>query len=125
MFVCFIVSALLVLAPLGDAKSPSDRHSIATTEAVIVTFKGLCVGGVMDGKTITSRFPNGAMIVDRAPAVMHYWWYDWDADNGQFVLRETDDGEVPAGTVERRALYRSAKEAGYDVLAYPFGAREY
>lgn len=88
------------------------------------TLKGPCVGGVMEGKTITARFPNGAMIVDRTPVVMHYWFYDWDADNGQFVLRGTDDGEVPSDTTERRLLYRATKEAGFDVLTTS-GAREY
>jgi hypothetical protein len=72
-------------------------------------YTGVCVGGPLDGKQITARYPRGFILVDK-PENKH-WLYVWDGDqfNAGNDVEFTDD--------ELRVM---ADLPGLDVIAAPW-----
>lgn len=77
-------------------------------------YQGRCVGGPYAGRTVTSRFPKGFLLVDRPTA--RAWLYDTTGDT--FVCRG-NGGKAPM-TLDTAARWRAAEEPYYDVIVYEF-----
>ena len=86
-----------------------------------VLYKGICVGGPMDGQDGVSRFPEGFLLVDPRPDKQRVWVYDYRegtddnsarlADRSRFIAREGD-------ALDEERAERTANEPRYDVRAF-------
>jgi hypothetical protein len=78
---------------------------------------GTCLDGPLKGQELTTRFPKGALLVDRVAG--HVWIYDWTADG--FRSRS---GADPLPLIEDETAennrWRAADEHDYDVVAAPW-----
>jgi hypothetical protein len=83
-------------------------------------YQGMCVGGPMDGQTITARGDDGFIAVDRPATAC--WVYKADRANGRFLLCTAPDPSLidEDGT---RALdedrVAGAPSKGLDVVVLP------
>jgi hypothetical protein len=77
-------------------------------------YKGMCLGGPLDGQEARSRFPKGFLLVDK-PA-NECWIYEWEG--GVFTVRDSEPMVVQ--TIGDKNRYRAAEESNYDVLAAPW-----
>lgn len=70
---------------------------------------GRAQGGPLDGQTVSSRFPKGFLLVDKANG--HAWVYAW---NGiVFIVQDSEPREL---IDELR--WETAEGSEYDVMAY-------
>ncbi len=88
------------------------------------TRSGVCLDGPLAGQERTSRFPRGALLLDRPAGKA--WLYDWSDTEGGFRSRTGDEAmpllEDPASPDNR---WRAADEHEFDVWAAPWiGAGE-
>lgn len=76
---------------------------------------GVCHGGPLDGTTRTSRYPRGALLLDRPAG--HCWLYDWNDDGGFYVRA---DEPMPIRDQGDDNRWRAAEEGDFDVWAAPW-----
>ena len=79
-------------------------------------WQGPCIGGPMDGRHGSSRFPSGFLLVDRPTGKC--WVYDWLPGDESFLVRESDGEPLVEDRDAPKNRYRAAEEFKYDVLAW-------
>lgn len=78
-------------------------------------YTGLCVGGPLDGENLTSRFPKGALVVDRPTE--RAWIYEWTG--ASFAVRSPEAMKLIDDETADVNYWRAAEEFNYDVIALP------
>jgi hypothetical protein len=79
-------------------------------------YEGICFGGPLNMKTMTSRFPKGFLLVDKPANKL--WIYEWNKTGLRFDVRDEEPMEVLIEGSKNR--YRAAEESNYDVIAAPW-----
>lgn len=74
-------------------------------------FTGLCHGGPWNGRTASSRYPAGFLLIDTARDLL--WIYDYTAATRTYVARTDAGAAVHDDGPDNR--WRAADESAYDV----------
>jgi hypothetical protein len=79
-------------------------------------YNGPCIGGPMDKREMSSRFPKGFLLVDRPTQTC--WVYDWLPGDQSFLVRISDGEPLVEDRDEPKNRYRAAEESEFDVIAW-------
>lgn len=79
------------------------------------TRTGQCVGGPLDGRTMTTRSIKGILYVNRP--TNSAWIYDWTDDEKLVVRSEEPEPLVDDDENSPVSRWRAAREDSYDVIS--------
>lgn len=98
-------------AELDDTPADPDdgEPGPALEDGDTAALTAICRGGPYDARSITSRYPRGFLLADKASGRAYVYDFDGDA----FICRDPN-----GAALDDAGRWRAAEEATYDVLAY-------